>query len=277
MDLLSPFFSRFSLSARVFYSGLFCGISGNHDNGLAGHLHVLRSGTLRIVQQGKRRPRIIDQPSVLFFPRPMRHRFEADEKDAPELVCAQIEFGAGMRNPLVLSLPEFLLVPLSSLRGLGATVDLLFSEAFDDQPGRQAAVDRLAEYFLVLLLRSAISHHLLHGGVLNGLADARISKAITAMHERPEHAWTLESLAELAGMSRPRFAAHFREVVGTTPFDYLTDWRIGVAQTLLRQGEALKMVAPAVGYAGSTALSRIFSERVGLSPMEWLAHSSAAA
>jgi AraC-like DNA-binding protein len=64
---------------------------------------------------------------------------------------------------------------------------------------------------------------------------------------------------------------HFREVVGATPFDYLTDWRIGVAQALFRKSEPTKIVAPAVGYSGSTALSRVFSNRVGLSPMEWLA------
>jgi transcriptional regulator GlxA family with amidase domain len=123
----------------------------------------------------------------------------------------------------------------------------------------------------VLLLRVAIDQQLVKRGVLNGLGDARLSKAISAMHERPEQAWTLEELAQIAGMSRPRFAVHFREVVGATPFDYLTDWRIGVAQDLHRKSEPLKMVAPAVGYSGSTALSRVFSDRVGLSPMEWLA------
>jgi AraC-like DNA-binding protein len=269
MDRLSPFFSRFSLAARVFYSGRLCGLSSDHESQQAGHLHVLRQGRLRIVQPGKR-PRVIDEPSVLFYPRPMRHQFHAEEKDRTEIVCAQIEFGAGLLNPLVLSLPKLLVVPLASVRELAPTVDLLFTEAFDERAGRQTALDRLTEYFLVLLLRSAIDQHLVQAGILNGLADARLSKAITAMHERPEHAWTLEELARLAGMSRPRFAAHFREVVGTTPFDYLTDWRIGIAQSLLRSGEPLKMVAPAVGYAGSTELSRAFTKRIGVCPAEWL-------
>jgi AraC-like DNA-binding protein len=270
MDRLSPFFSRFALSARIFYSGRLCGISGDHESEHAGHLHVLRRGRLRILQSGKR-SRIINQPSVLFYPRPMRHRFQVDENEGAELVCARVEFGTGMLNPLVLSMPELLVVPLASAHQLNPAADLLFAEAFGEQPGRQAAVDRLSEYFLVLLLRAAIDYQLVKSGVLNGLGDARLSKAISAMHERPEHAWTLEELAHKAGMSRPRFAVHFREVVGATPFDYLTDWRIGVAQDLLRKSEPLKMVAPAVGYSGSTALSRVFSDRVGLSPMEWLA------
>jgi AraC-like DNA-binding protein len=269
MDRLSPFFARFTLSARVFYSGRLCGLSGDHETEHAGHLHILRRGKLQILGSHKRL-RIVDQPSVLFYPRPTRHRFQADEKEGAELVCAQIEFGAGMLNPLVISMPELLVVPLASASALAPTADLLFAEAFGDHPGRQVAVDRLSEYFLVLLLRSAIYDQVLKRGVLNGLGDPRLSKAMAAMQKRPEHSWTLNELAHLAGMSRPRFAAHFREVVGMTPFDYLTDWRIGMAQDMLRKGEPLKLVAPAVGYSASTALSRAFSDRVGVSPMEWL-------
>jgi AraC-like DNA-binding protein len=72
-------------------------------------------------------------------------------------------------------------------------------------------------------------------------------------------------------MSRARFATRFREVVGITPFDYLTNWRLGVAQTMLRKGKSLKLIAPAVGYANATALTRIFTQRLGISPSEWLA------
>jgi AraC-like DNA-binding protein len=58
-----------------------------------------------------------------------------------------------------------------------------------------------------------------------------------------------------------------------TPFDYLTNWRLGVAQTMLRKGSSLKLTAAAVGYANSTALTRVFTQRVGMSPSEWLAGS----
>lgn len=74
-------------------------------------------------------------------------------------------------------------------------------------------------------------------------------------------------------MSRARFAPRFRQVVGMTPFEYLTNWRLGVAQTMLRKGDSLKLIASAVGYANATALTRVFTQRVGMSPSEWLAHS----
>jgi len=269
MDPLSPFFDRFALSARVFYSGRLCGTSGPHDSQTFGHLHVLRRGALKITQPNGRTLKI-SEPSVLFYPRPRPHRFHTDEKRGAELVCAQIEFGTGMLNPLVTALPELMIVPLAEVKELDATVQLLFAEAFGNRAGRQTAVDRLAEYFLVLLLRTAIQSNLVESGALAGLADPRLSKAIRWLHAQPERAFTLEQLARAAGMSRARFALHFRKTVGVTPFDYLSSWRVGLAQTLLRQRRPLKIVAPAVGYSGSPALTRAFYQHVGMSPTEWL-------
>jgi AraC-like DNA-binding protein len=270
VDRLSTFFANFAISARVFYSGRLCGASGDHDTKHAGHLHVLRRGRLRIVQEDGR-SMMIEQPSVLLYPRPFRHRFIAEDQNGAEIVCATVEFGAGILNPLTQAFPEMLVVPLESVNELALTLELFFNEAFGDFPGRQTAVDRLAEYVMVLLLRAAIDARLMDRGVLTGLADARLAQALHAMHERPEHAWSLEELAQKAGMSRPRFAVHFRRTVGSTAFDYLTDWRIGLAQTLLKKGRSLKIVAPSVGFASSTALSRAFSRRIGTSPSEWLA------
>ena len=269
MDRLAPFFEKFSLSARVFFSGRLCGSSSDHETRQAGHLHVLRSGKIKITQPNSR-VMTVDQPSILFYPRPCRHRFKASEGAGAEIVCASIEFGAGMLNPLVASLPTLLVIPLKALPELAPVVSLFFSEAFAQKPGRQTAVNRLAEYFLVLLLRSAMNDRLLDSGILLGLSDERLARSIAVMHERPEENWSLELLAQSAGMSRARFAAHFRKVVGVTPFDYLTDWRIGVAQTKLRKGEPLKMIAPSVGYMNATALTRVFIQRLGVSPSDWV-------
>jgi AraC-like DNA-binding protein len=269
MDRLAPFFERFSLTARMFYSGQLCGVSPNL-NEQAGYLHVLRKGTLTVTHPKARRL-VLDTPSILFFPRPHQHRVHGLEEEGAELVCATVKFGAGMLNPLIASFPEPLVVPLDALPELAPALELLFSEATSEFPGRQTALDRLFEYVLVLLIRSALNARLVDSGVLLGLADERLGKAIEAMHKHPETAWSLEQLAQRAGMSRARFAAHFREVVGMTAFDYLTDWRLGVAQTMLRKGNSLKLIASAVGYTNATALTRVFTQRVGVSPSEWAA------
>jgi len=123
----------------------------------------------------------------------------------------------------------------------------------------------------VLLLRYAIETKAVDGSVLAALGDKRLSKALISMHARPGHPWSLEGLAIEAGMSRARFAAHFRSMTGATPLDYLTDWRLSVAQNLLRSGQSLKLIAPLVGYSSSIAFTRVFSRRVGMPPAHWLA------
>lgn len=270
MDPLSPLIARFALNARVFYSGALCGaVDFDHSLGL-GFLHVLRRGSLRVVQPGQA-PVTIDEPSLLFVSGPSAHRFEVYDRDGAELVCAFIDFGSGTGNPVLRSMPNLLVVPLNAIPGVEATLALLFDEAFEQQVGRDAAVDRLAEYFVVLLLRHVISAGVIAGGVLAALGEPKLAKALMAIHERPGFAWTVESLANRAGMSRARFALHFRDTVGAAPLDYLTEWRVSVAQTLLRRGKSLKVVAPAVGYASPAAFARVFSKRVGVSPFEWLA------
>ncbi|HEY2038122.1 MAG TPA: AraC family transcriptional regulator [Edaphobacter sp.] len=268
MDPLAPFFGRFTLSARMFYSGAFCGVSPSL-NAQAGYLHVLKKGWLTITHP-KGGPIVIDRPSIIFLPRPHEHRLHAAEEEGTELVCAIVEFGAGMLNPLIATFPEPFITPLDSLPELAPILQLLFAESASDLPGRQTALDHLFEYVLVLLFRFAMNLRLVHSGVLLGLSDPRLSKAIEAMHKHPETAWSLEELAQRAGMSRARFAAHFRKVVGSTPFDYLTNWRLGIAQTMLRKGNSLKLIATAVGYTNATALTRVFTQRLGTSPTEWL-------
>lgn len=267
MDRLSPFFSNFSLSAQIFLAGTLCGTSSDHVTRTAGHLHVVKRGRLTIFEPDQA-PITIEEPTVLLYPRPAQHTFQSEDAD---ILCAFVEFGAGMLNPLASALPKLLVVPLSGAPALVPTAELLFAEAFDRRDGRQVAVDLLAEYFLVLLLRFAIDTHVMQGGILTALSDPHLSRVLAAVHEEPERAWSLEELAHAGGMSRARFAAHFLSTMGQTPFEYLTLWRIGIAQSLLKKGEPLKMVAPAVGYASTGALTRSFSQHIGVPPMTWLA------
>lgn len=275
MDKLSPLFARLDIHTQVFYSGVFCGKNDFDGADGAGHLHILKSGVLR-VSGASGQTVVIDEPSVIFYPQPCRHRLQSGDLDRAELVCATIESGAPLGNSFFRTLPEMQIIPLNSIAGLEAGLALLFAEAFDRRSGRQAAMDCLAKFFLILLLRHVVETLQVDGGILAGLADEKLAKAITAMHEQPGHAWSLEKLAQTSGMSRARFAVKFRETVGVTPLDYLTDWRISVAQNLLARGKPLKVVAPEVGYANPTALTRVFCKRLGTPPMKWLARTKEA-
>lgn len=269
MDSLSPLFKHFTLSARVFYSGALCGIVDFDNQQGVGILHVLRRGTLRLAHPPAASIELTE-PTLLFYRQPFAHRFEVDDTLGADLVCASVDFGASMSNPLLRGMPNFLCVPLADMPGVEGTMALMFDEAFANRPGREAGIDRLMEFMVVLLLRHAIDTKMVKLGLVAGLADARLAKAITAMHDKPEQAWTLEELAQTAGMSRARFAAGFKQAVGKAPMDYLTDWRISVAQTFFRRGKPMKVVAPAVGYSNPAAFSRVFAKRIGISAADWI-------
>ena len=113
------------------------------------------------------------------------------------------------------------------------------------------------------VLRYAIEQRLVDGGLMAGLSDPRLHKALSAVHADPARPWTLEAMAAAAGMSRARFAAHFALRVGVPPGEYLTGWRLGLARSMLRRGLPVKQVAVEVGYANASAFGRVFAQRLG--------------
>lgn len=272
-DPLDRLLSQFSLRAGVFYTGNICGLHDFEHDERRGHLHVIRRGPVALVNAGK--PDVlVEKPSLIYLPRPERHRLVASEREGADVVCATILTGAGGRNPISDSLPDTVLIELGDCPGLGPILDLMFAEAFDARSGRQAVLDRLCEVLMVRMLRHAQERGQVSGGALAGLADPKLSKALDAIHEDPARPWDLAALAERAGMSRARFAEHFRAATGGTPADYLASWRLMLAQRLLAKGVPAKAAALNVGYGSSRALHRAFLRKFGQSPSDWLKERS---
>jgi AraC-like DNA-binding protein len=267
-DRLSALLQRFELRAQILSGGLLHEVLAIPRQGAGGHLHLLRRGALRL--EGPQRQRlVVDEPTVLFVPRPWPHRLQPASPGGAEFVTAAVHFGAGDENPLLPSLPALLSVPMAQLPGLDAAQQLLFAEVLARRCGHAAVADRLVEVLVIQLLRHAMAEGLVDAGVMAGLADARLAKAISALHAEPARAWTLEGMAAVAGMSRARFAARFAQTVGVPPGDYLTHWRLGLARRLLRSGRPVKQVAAEVGYTSPGAFGRAFLQRVGHTPREW--------
>ena len=267
-DRLVWLLARFELRAEVFHSGrvLTC---VHHDvaEGV-GHLHMLRGGTVRLDAPGSP-AQWVEEPSAIFYLNPTSHALTPGCQGA-DLVCANIEFGTGQGNPLRLALPDVVVLPLAASPVLTDTLTMLFREAEQDHCGRQAVLNRLSEVALIQILRELMDQQRMEMGLLAGLADPRLAPAINAIHAEPARAWTLEDLSQEAGMSRARFAVKFRDTVGMTPGSYLSEWRLGLAQSLLRRGKPVNVVADEVGYANGSALSRVFTARKGVPPTTWV-------
>lgn len=271
MDRLSPLFARFAPAVEVFHSGSLCTLVDFGEAETGGQIHVLRSGGLAI-SDSHGGLTTTHEPCMVLYPRPSPHRLAPDQTSGADLVCARVDLGAAAGSPLVMLLPPRLVIALADVPELAPTLELLFAEGFTQRCGRQAALNGLMQYLLVLLLRHLMNAGAASNGLMAGLAEPRLARALTAMHERPESPWSLETLAQVAEMSRARFAHHFRMKVGMTPLEYLGHWRMSIARTLLRRGKAMKAVAPQVGYTSAAAFTRAFARETGQSPTDWLRH-----
>jgi AraC-like DNA-binding protein len=273
MDHLSQIIDNFSLQAGVFHMGKACGLSHFNDKGtLEGHIHLLQNGTLSILGLNKQNI-ILNKPSLIFIPRPLKHSLQARKVDSVQLICATLSYGSDSNtsNLLADTLPSLLILPLEQSPFLQTNIDLFLRESNEDkQQGRQAVMNRLMEIFIINMIRSLIHQGELAQGMLSGLMDPHLKKVLQEIHNQPDKNWTIETMAEIAAMSRSKFAEVFKKVIGQSPNEYLINWRVGVAQTLLRQGKSVSLVANNVGYETASGLARVFRKKCGLSPKEWL-------
>ena len=142
-------------------------------------------------------------------------------------------------------------------------------------PASEFMITRLMEMVLVEILRTP-SLGLGEGqqGLLAGLADPVIARALTEMHSDIARPWTVADLARACGVSRSALATRFRAIVGTGPIDYLSQWRLALAKDELRRGVlSVSEIAFLVGFQSSSAFSTAFSRSVGRSPTGFAAHA----
>jgi AraC-like DNA-binding protein len=151
-------------------------------------------------------------------------------------------------------------------------------ELFEQQPGGSLVAQHLAHMMLVQALRLHLAEGVKGGvGWLFALADKQMSAAINAMHGDPGQHWTLQKLAERAGMSRSIFAMKFKETVGASPMEYLTRWRMLVAgDKMTNSRDSLASIALSLGYESESAFSTAFKRVMGCSPRQYSRSSSRA-
>lgn len=193
--------------------------------------------------------------------------FRVGRQEGPAEVLMQIghcQFESPDAPLLVSLLPQVLHV--RGVERLATLVEMVGDESRSARPGREVVLERLLELLLIEALRSAAQYSD-GAGLVYGLADERLAGALRAIHEQPERAWTVASLAVEAALSRSSFSARFTQVVGVAPMEYVLAWRMALAKQLLRsQALTLEQVAERVGYASAVTFSAAFVRRVGVAP-----------
>jgi AraC-like DNA-binding protein len=186
-------------------------------------------------------------------------------------IAVEVAFG-GSENPLLNTLPDALSSVIDDDQpALRHIARAFLDELRGGRCGHQQALHRLGEVIVLMMLRSAIEGGSTRPCLLAGLAHPVLHSVLVALHESPAHAWTVEELADRAGLSRSHFMALFPKVVGTTAMAYLTRWRVQLGRRELRRGNAkVKAVARRVGFSSAEAFSRAYQREFGRSPVDEL-------
>lgn len=192
-----------------------------------------------------------------------------DHAQATVMLTGAYPLGGDTDRRLLDALPRSILLPAAQVAA--PIVDLLAAEIDKDLPGQQAVLDRLVDLLLISSLRTwfdeagerAPRWYRAH-------FDPVVGPALRLVHAHPETAWSVEGLAAAVGSSRAAFARRFHDLVGLPPMQYVTEWRISLAASAMREHSlGLSEIAAQVGYATPYALSTAFKRVRGVSPAEF--------
>lgn len=195
-----------------------------------------------------------------------------------DLICGFFGCDARPFNPLLDSLPRVIRFgrdPSAPHSLLDQFINFATAETSRKEAGSRSVLNRLSELMFVEVIRLYMKQlGDSNTGWLAGLRDPLVGRALTLLHARPAHAWTLEELASEAAASRAVLADRFTHLVGRPPIQYLTQWRMQMAAKRLADPTAkVAVVAHEIGYESEAAFSRAFKKLVGRSPSQWRAGS----
>ncbi len=298
MDVLSDILDSVHMSGALLGRAEFSAPWGASTEGISGLMfHIILSGNGFLTLEGEE-PTPLATGDLIMMPHGHTHTLQSDplsptvkftdlmvgeplRKPAvmrsggggaiTSLACGRLVFDRGEMHPLLAQLP-----PLIHIRGGGnsarewleITSRLISDEIRADRMGTAALFERLGGVLFIQVVRAYVeSLPQDQTGWLGALRDPRIGGALELIHGTPAHAWSIGELAAKIGMSRSSFAGRFKSLVGETPMQYLTRWRMHRAAHYLRtEGLAVSQVADRVGYESSATFSKAFKRYIGTAP-----------
>lgn len=283
-DLLSRILELYQLRANVFATPSTCG-AWQLDLAPSAHVefHLVAAGRGYLHVDGSDgEPRVLEAGDVVVFPRSRHHVvshaatvhepgtriFPSGSGPRAELVCGNFILDGAQANPLIVSLADVVVIAGTEAREeLAGLARLLAREARDPRAARQSVLDRLSEVLFIYVLRHELKRGAIRGGLLSAFLDPALQRVLAALHDSPGHNWTIAALAEVAHLSRTAFLDRFQAAAGMPPMQFLTDWRMRLAQVRLQDGSrSVAAVASELGYSTEAAFRRAFKRVVGVGP-----------
>ncbi|MBB3730826.1 AraC family transcriptional regulator [Nonomuraea dietziae] len=236
-----------------------------------GDVVFLRDGRGHILADHPSTPAEVERPEQFQPGSPIGTVRVGGDGALTSLLCGNYHLDQGRPHPLVRQLPE--VIHLRTRHGhhpeLSAAVQLLGAELENPRIGSDGIVPTLIDSLLLYVLRAwlEVQPPAAAKGWAAALGDSAVAPALAAIHDNPSAPWTVESLAERAGLSRAAFARRFTALVGEPPMAYLTRWRMTTAARLLRESDTpLAAVAAQAGYGSEFAFAKAFKREYSMAP-----------
>lgn len=189
------------------------------------------------------------------------------------LTGARFHFGDQSARLLFGQLPPVVYVPekYDQAAVLRWGIERFTTEFRSERFGRRTILEHLAPIMLVQTLRIYMSSPgAKNTGWFAAVVHPNLGAVMQAIHSRPQEKWTVESLSEQAYMSRSGFALKFRQVIGQSPLEYLTQWRMFMAAEYLKStDQSISEIALAVGYESESSFSAAFKKVMGAAPRSY--------
>jgi AraC-like DNA-binding protein len=186
------------------------------------------------------------------------------------LVCCSVRFEEPAVHPLLELMPPVLHVRAGHTGDavLPSLLDAMAEEVTTLRVGAATVMTRLADVVITRMLRAWVESRTGDTtGWLAAIRDPRIGRALAAIHQRPGEPWSVESLAEIARVSRSVFSERFTSVVGMSPARYVARWRMHLASVWLEDDRlTVSEAAARLGYESEASFSRAFKRFVGRPP-----------
>jgi AraC family transcriptional regulator, alkane utilization regulator len=187
-----------------------------------------------------------------------------------ELLCGGFAIDPVAGKPLLAMLPN--VIHMRGSEGLApewlvGLIRMIATEMASSGPGSQAVVTRLTDALLAQALRNTVVEVDRSLDAATAFTDPQIARALRLMRDHPDQPWTVPKIAAAVSLSRSAFAQRFRAVMGETPMQHLTRYRMARAAEYLRMSNAgIREIARLTGYDSEVSVSKAFRRQFGVSP-----------
>ncbi|HTC28021.1 AraC family transcriptional regulator [Dyella sp.] len=267
-SLLSQSMLRVDIVAELQYCGSWFMDEPRYDCGL---FHLVGTGECLVESPALTEALQLQAGDLVVFPHGDPHRLSATSDDptsSTSLICGELHFSSNTMHPLSHALPACFVVRAAHADNVFRSLSTMMVDvANSGLAGRQVLLNKLADTLFTLAICDFAQRQTDHRGLFAALADTRICKVLRAVHENPGHAWTMQCMAALACMSRSAFAERFAQLMKVPPMQYVTQWRVSVAERLLRDRQlSVASIAEQLGYSSEAAFRRLFKRVSGVCP-----------